>query len=101
MFYRRVDSQIASRPRGLTTEGAGDGMTKGKARRTQGLQLLTTSAEEVNPIPLEAHREVVETARKIRGKNPMAQVFHPPCASLFRGEEDLSSGAHLAVRGRV
>ena len=62
MFYRRVDSQIASRPRGLTTEGPGDGITKGKARRTQGLQLLTTSAEEVNPIPPEAHREVVELA---------------------------------------
>ena len=62
MFYRRVDSQIASRPRGLTTEGAGDGITKGKARRTQELQLLTTSAEEVDPIPPEAHREVVELA---------------------------------------
>ena len=62
MFYRRVDSQIASRPRGLTTEGARDGITKGKARRTQWLQLLTTSAEEVNPIPPEAHREVVELA---------------------------------------
>jgi hypothetical protein len=27
------------------------------------LQLLTPSAEEVNPIPSEAQREVVETAR--------------------------------------